>query len=218
MMANTLESVKKKEDNEHLIVKKNEYNEDLISNQPRRNRYLPIRVMTMALSQSLYPNVEHMWLCEGKLLRLLNPTDNVNNLKIFQQQWKRGQPVLVSHVDKCLNIDLWRPKSFSNDFGEDGNDLVNCLTGTLVPNQPMKRFWDGFDCISKRIKDENGEPMLLKLKDWPPGEDFSETLPSRYTDLMKSLPLSDYTKRNGKYNLASRLPECFVKPDLGPKM
>lgn len=207
MMANTTESVKKKEDNE-----------DLISNQPRRNRYLPIRVMTMALSEELYPKVKHMWLCEGKLLRLLDPSDNENNLKIFQQQWKRGQPVIVSHVDKCLNIDLWRPESFSRDFGEDANDLVNCLTGTLVPNQPMKRFWDGFDCINKRIKDENGEPMLLKLKDWPPGEDFSETLPTRFTDLMKSLPLSDYTKRNGKCNLTSRLPECFVKPDLGPKM
>lgn len=206
MMADTLEPVKKKEENE-----------DLVSNQPRRNRYLPIRIMTMALSEEQYPNVKHMWLCEGKLLRLLNPTDP-NNLKIFQQQWKRGQPVVVSKVDKCLNMDLWRPESFSKDFGEDANDLVNCLTGTLVPNQPMKRFWDGFDYINKRIKDEKGEPMLLKLKDWPPGEDFSETLPTRFTDLMKSLPLWDYTKRNGKFNLASRLPECFVKPDLGPKM
>lgn len=206
MMADTLEPAKRKEENE-----------DLNSNQPRRNRYLPIRVMTMALSQELYPNVKHMWLCEGKLLRLLDPMDP-NNLKIFQQQWKRGQPVIVSHVDKCLNMDLWRPESFSRDFGDDANDLVNCLTGTLVPNQPMKRFWDGFDYINKRIKDNKGEPMLLKLKDWPPGEDFSETLPTRFADLMKSLPLPDYTKRNGKYNLASRLPEFFVKPDLGPKM
>lgn len=206
MMADTLEPAKKKEENE-----------DLISNQPRRNRYLPIRVMTMALSQELYPNVQHMWLCEGKLLRLLDPM-NANNLKIFQQQWKRGQPVIVSHVNKCLNMDLWRPESFSRDFGEDANDLVNCLTGTLVPNQPMKRFWDGFDFINKRIKDNKGEPILLKLKDWPPGEDFAETLPTRFSDLMINLPLPDYTKRNGKFNLASRLPECFVKPDLGPKM
>lgn len=206
MMADTLE-----------LSKKREENEDLISNQPRRNRYLPIRVMTMALSQELYPGVKHMWLCEGKLLRLLDPMDS-NNLKIFQQQWKRGQPVIISHVDKCLNMDLWRPESFSRDFGEDANDLINCLTGTLVPNQPMKRFWDGFDYINKRIKDDKGEPMLLKLKDWPPGEDFAETLPTRFTDLMTSLPLCDYTKRNGKFNLTSRLPEYFVKPDLGPKM
>lgn len=127
MMANTLEPIKKKEENE-----------DLMSNQPRRNRYLPIRVMTMAYSQELYPNVNHMWLCEGKLLRLLDPVDP-KNLKIFQQQWKRGQPVIVSHVDKCLNMDIWRPESFSRDFGEDANDLINCLTGALVPNQPMKR-------------------------------------------------------------------------------
>lgn len=60
--------------------------------------------------------------------------------------------------------------------------------------------------------------MLLKLKDWPPGEDFAEMLPTRFADLMKVLPLSEYTHRNGRLNLASRLPDCFVRPDLGPKM
>lgn len=214
MMADTLQTATKRK-----IDQQNTEDAEIddFSNQPRRNRYHPTRVMTMALSQELYPNVKHTWLCDGRLLRLLDPSDP-NNLKIFQQQWKRGQPVIVSHLDTRLNMDLWKPESFSRDFGEDANDLINCLTGTLVPNQPMKRFWDGFDHINKRMKDNKGEPMLLKLKDWPPGEDFAETLPTRFTDLMKSLPLPDYTKRNGKFNLASRLPECFVKPDLGPKM
>lgn len=214
MMADTLEKATKRR-----VDQQNSEDAEIddFSNQPRRNRYLPPRVMTMALSTALFPNVKHMWLCDGRLLRLLDPSDP-NNLKIFQQQWKRGQPVMVSHLNTRLNMELWRPESFSRDFGEDANDLVNCLTGTLVPNQPMKRFWDGFDYINKRIKDNKGEPMLLKLKDWPPGEDFAETLPTRFTDLMKSLPLPDYTKRNGKFNLASRLPDCFVKPDLGPKM
>lgn len=35
---------------------------------------------------------------------------------------------------------------------------------------------------------------------------------------MKVLPLAEYTHRNGRLNLAGRLPECFVRPDLGPKM
>ena len=35
---------------------------------------------------------------------------------------------------------------------------------------------------------------------------------------MEKLPLGDYTRRDGTLNLAGRLPECFVKPDLGPKM
>jgi lysine-specific demethylase 3 len=60
--------------------------------------------------------------------------------------------------------------------------------------------------------------MLLKLKDWPPGQDFSELLPTRFNDLMKALPLPEYTHRNGPLNLAVRLPEYFLRPDLGPKM
>lgn len=35
---------------------------------------------------------------------------------------------------------------------------------------------------------------------------------------MKALPLKDYTQRDGKLNLAARLPTCFVRPDLGPKI
>lgn len=35
---------------------------------------------------------------------------------------------------------------------------------------------------------------------------------------MRALPLKDYTQRDGKLNLAARLPACFVRPDLGPKM
>lgn len=35
---------------------------------------------------------------------------------------------------------------------------------------------------------------------------------------MENLPLPEYTKRDGRLNLASRLPSYFVRPDLGPKM
>lgn len=188
-----------------------------ICKQRKFKHQLPIRIMTMVKSSSMYPNVPHTWLCDGKLLRLLDPI-NPGNYRIFQDQWKRGQPVLVSEVTKNLNIDLWHPDSFAKDFGDGKNDLINCMNGNLLPNQSMKRFWEGFENITKRLKDDKGNPMLLKLKDWPPGEDFAEILPTRFNDLMKCLPLGDYTQRNGRLNLASRLPDCFVRPDLGPKM
>ncbi|XP_023311015.1 probable JmjC domain-containing histone demethylation protein 2C isoform X3 [Anoplophora glabripennis] len=182
---------------------------------------LPIRIMTLTESKMLYPDTPHSWLCDGKLLRLSDPLCKENQ-KIFQvffqDQWKRGQPVIVSDVTRNINPDLWNPEAFARDFGDEKNDLVNCMTGNLVPNQPMRKFWEGFDHFSKRLKDDRGQPMLLKLKDWPPGEDFAEMLPSRYSDLMKVLPLSEYTHRTGRLNLASRLPDCFVRPDLGPKM
>lgn len=152
---------------------------------------------------------------DGKMLHLVDPM-YAGNLKMFQERWSLHEPVVVSNVN--LDVNLWRPESFSNDFGDDTIDLLNCVTGALASNQSMKRFWDGFDCFNKRIKDDNGVPMLLKLKDWPPDDDFAKTMPKRFEDLMKSLPLTDYTKRNGAFNLACRLPECFLKPDLGPKM
>ena len=178
---------------------------------------LPIRIMTLTESQSLYPSVPHQWLCDGKLLKL-NDSLHIENYRIFQDQWKRGQPVIVADVSKKLDMSLWHPDSFANDFGDEKNDLINCMTGNIVPNQPMRKFWEGFEHFSRRLKDDRGNPMLLKLKDWPPGEDFAEMLPSRFQDLMRVLPLNEYTHRTGSLNLPSRLPECFVRPDLGPKM
>ncbi|XP_049872327.1 lysine-specific demethylase 3A isoform X2 [Pectinophora gossypiella] len=183
----------------------------------RGREELPTRIMTLTESKLLYPDVPHAWLCDGKLLHLTDPV-HPGNYKPFQDQWKRGQPVLVSDMSSLLDKDLWSPESFSRDFGDTRVDLVNCASGLVVPNQPARKFWDGFELAGKRLRDERGAPMVLKLKDWPPGEDFAELLPARFDDLMRALPLAEYTSRHGKLNLAARLPECFVRPDLGPKM
>lgn len=207
----------KKGDEDTDITNKSVELKHFIGKNRKKRSYMPIRIMTNLQSTKLYPTIPHQWLCDGKLLRLLDPA-HIDNFKIFQEQWKRGQPVICSDVSKKLNMNLWTPEAFSTDFGEDKNDLINCMSGNIVPNQQMKKFWDGFEHLTRRLKDEKGESMLLKLKDWPPGEDFAEIMPSRFTDLMKALPLGNYTQRDGKLNLASRLPECFVRPDLGPKM
>lgn len=180
-------------------------------------RFLPPRAMTLAYSSLIAPGVPHEWLCDGKLLRLTK-ANHPDNRILFQEVWKCGQPVMISEVAKSLNLDLWRPEAFLKDFGDKPNDLINCLNGNLVPNQPMRHFWEGFQCMKKRLLDANGKPMLLKLKDWPPGDDFAEILPTRYKDLMKGLPMPEYTLRTGHLNIASCLPKMFVPPDLGPKM
>lgn len=159
-----------------------------------------------------------------------------------QDQWKRGQPVMVMNVLSRLQRELWNPERFAKDFGDEKADLINCLSGCIVPNTLMKTFWEGFENQGKRLKDKHGNPMVLKLKDWPPGEDFADILPAHMQDLMAALPLGEYTQRNGRLNIASRLvsrashrhtahlqmlthtvscyrlPDCFVRPDLGPKM
>ncbi|XP_072295153.1 lysine-specific demethylase 3B isoform X2 [Eucyclogobius newberryi] len=165
----------------------------------------------------LEPHTSHTWLCDGRLLCLQDP-GNSNNWKIFRECWKQGQPVLVSGIHKRLKSELWRPEAFSEEFGDQDVDLVNCRNCAIISDVKVRDFWDGFQVLSKRLQDNEGNPMVLKLKDWPPGEDFRDMMPTRFHDLMDNLPLPEYTKRDGRLNLAARLPNFFVRPDLGPKM
>ncbi|XP_048458979.1 lysine-specific demethylase 3A-like [Rhincodon typus] len=159
----------------------------------------------------------HTWYCGGRLLCLQDPS-NKNNWNIFRECWKQGHPVIVSGVHTKLREELWKPEAFGEEFGEQDADLVDCRTNTIIAGAKIRDFWDGFEDLSRRLATKERVPMALKLKDWPPGEDFRDMMLSRFDDLMSNLPLPEYTKRDGKLNLASRLPDFFVRPDLGPKM
>lgn len=71
---------------------------------------------------------------------------------------------MVSSVTKTMDMSKWHPDSFIKDYGNHIVDLVNCLTGNIVPNQIMEKFWNGFERPTERLKDDKGQPMLLKLK------------------------------------------------------
>lgn len=59
---------------------------------------------------------------------------------------------------------------------------------------------------------------MLKLKDWPPSCLFEECLPRHAAEFTTSLPFKDYTHPiSGILNLASKLPDGHLKPDMGPK-
>lgn len=61
-------------------------------------------------------------------------------------------------------------------------------------------------------------PEMLKLKDWPPAANFEDLMPRHYEEFISALPFQDYTNpKTGVLNLAVKLPESVLKPDLGPK-
>jgi len=159
----------------------------------------------------------HKWLDENHLLQLLDPNDPAN-VGMFRQYWCRGVPIIVSNCDANLDQKLWKPEAFLRKFGSIENELVDCSRNVVLVGHQMRRFWEGFECVGKRLRDSRGQPLTLKLKDWPATEDFAKLLPSWFEDLIKALPLPEYTDRTGCLNLASRLPGFFVRPDLGPKM
>ncbi|XP_076812762.1 uncharacterized protein LOC143459469 isoform X3 [Clavelina lepadiformis] len=171
----------------------------------------------------LQPSSSHAprsWLCNGELLQLTDSRSKVN-IDAFQLHWFYGMPVMASGASSSLNQELWLPEKFTEQHGDEptGNALVNCRKGSIITNAQLKDFWCGFESIENRLEDEKtGEKMILKLKDWPTADDFIDTMPDRFTDLMQALPLPQYTGREGIFNIAAQLPDFFVRPDLGPKM
>lgn len=192
--------------------------DDAAIRRAQRHRQIPGRIMTLFDSTDMYAGVPHVWHCNGRLLVLLQSANQLN-VHPFREQWKRGQPVVVANVHRHLNPDLWSPASFARDYGHERSDLLISHNGGMVANQPMLRFWRGFDADEKRMRDAGSQrPLLLKIKDWPTAEDFAVTMPPRYADLMQHMPLGEYTRRDGVFNLVSHLPDGFMRPDLGPKM
>ncbi|XP_056624369.1 probable JmjC domain-containing histone demethylation protein 2C isoform X2 [Triplophysa dalaica] len=163
-----------------------------------------------------YATVSHDWLGIHRLLWLKDHRLQSNH-RLFKENWTQEQPVLVSGLHKSLNANLWKPEHFSREFSSLHSDLYNCRDG-IVTNSRVKEFWDGFEDVSKRPKSEKGEPVVYRLKDWPSGEEFLALMPDRYHDVMKTLPVPEYTDPEAHLNLASHLPSFFIRPDLGPRL
>ena len=126
---------------------------------------------------------------------------------------------MVCKVQDWLEKHYWTPNVFKNKFAEAKYDLIDSETHDVIKDQPLKKYWDGFENLKNRSKGKHGKYVTYKLKDWPPGEEFSEALPEQYRDLMSCIPLPEYTTHEGVRNLAARLPRSFgLIPDLGPKM
>uniref|UniRef100_H2YD04 JmjC domain-containing protein n=1 Tax=Ciona savignyi TaxID=51511 RepID=H2YD04_CIOSA len=159
----------------------------------------------------------HTWLCDRELLQLIG---DCNETKTFQKHWFYGMPVVASGAEKKLTPALWKPSNISAEHGHEptGNALINCRRGSVITNAFIRDFWNGFESIENRLTDDTGVRMILKLKDWPTTDDFLDTMPHRFKDLMAALPLPEYTSRDGTFNITSYLPNYFVRPDLGPKM
>lgn len=126
---------------------------------------------------------------------------------------------MICKVQDWLERELWKPTIFKSKFSDVKYEFTDTETLETVNDQPLKKFWEGFDNPKNRQTDSGGRAKIYKIKDWPPGEDFSDALPEQFGDLMSCIPMPEYTTHEGVRNLAVRLPKSFgLIPDLGPKM
>ncbi|XP_020876521.1 lysine-specific demethylase JMJ25 isoform X2 [Arabidopsis lyrata subsp. lyrata] len=144
----------------------------------------------------------------------------------FQSHWMRAEPVIVRNVlEKTSGLSwepmvMWRacremdPKLKCNEEETKKVKALDCLDWCEVEIN-IHQFFDGY--LEGRMH-KNGWPEMLKLKDWPPSTLFEKRLPRHNAEFIAALPFFDYTDpKSGILNLATRLPEKSLKPDLGPK-
>lgn len=120
--------------------------------------------------------------------------------------------VVMSILITCL----WGPGrvSLGCELSNMWNEFVTCFCGVQVDIN-ARTFFKGY---REGREDKRGWPQILKLKDWPPSSLFDEHLPRHCVEFLSSLPFKEYTNpRNGYLNLAVKLPEKSLKPDMGPK-
>ena len=92
------------------------------------------------------------------------------------------------------------------------------MGSNLFFNQVDVNTRDFFEGYSKGRTYENFWPEMLKLKDWPPSDKFEDLLPRHCDEFISALPFQEYSDpRTGILNIAAKLPEALIKPDLGPK-
>ncbi|GFQ01328.1 lysine-specific demethylase jmj25 [Phtheirospermum japonicum] len=145
------------------------------------------------------------------------------DLKHFRWHWLKGEPVIVSNVlETTLGLSwepmvMWRAirqiKSLEHGRLIDVTAL-NCLNWCEAAVN-VHKFFQGY---SEGLFDSEGWPQILKLNDWPPSTSFKQHLPRHYAEFISCLPFKEYTHpRSGYLNLAVKLPEMSLKPDMGPK-
>ncbi|KAL6533317.1 hypothetical protein OROMI_027430 [Orobanche minor] len=141
----------------------------------------------------------------------------------FQVHWRKGEPVVVRNALLRASGLSWEPmvmlRAFRNASKKLNQDTfcvkaIDCLDWCEVEIN-IHQFFRGY--VEGR-KHQNRWPEMLKLKDWPPTNLFGECLPRHDSEFLAMLPFSDYTHpKSGLLNLATKLPDGAVKPDLGPK-
>ncbi|XP_051195769.1 uncharacterized protein [Lolium perenne] len=141
----------------------------------------------------------------------------------FQEHWLKGQPVIVRDVLELTSglswepMVMWRALREVKDKDEHERLVVEALECLLWSEVEINIhfFFNGY---SRGVVSPEGLPMLLKLKDWPQHSSFEERLPRHGAEFMSALPFREYTDHKcGPLNLAVKLPEKVIKPDLGPK-
>ncbi|KAK6346945.1 hypothetical protein TWF696_007041 [Orbilia brochopaga] len=130
----------------------------------------------------------------------------------FKNIWGlHGRPIVIKDCYERFKLP-WDPEYFINNHGHEDCTLVQTCPPFNDYHTKVAKFFEQFG--------QEHRTEALKLKDWPPTDNFADVFPELMVDFERALPdaVAKHVRHDGIYNLASRFPDGYNKPDLGPKM
>ncbi|XP_044499610.1 lysine-specific demethylase JMJ25-like isoform X3 [Mangifera indica] len=143
----------------------------------------------------------------------------------FRKHWVKGEPVIIKQVCDRPSMSVWDPKEIwrgiretTDEKSKDENRTVkaiDCLDWSEVDIE-LSQFINGY---SEGRYRKDGQPEILKLKDWPSSSASEEFLLYHKPEFTSKLPLLEYIhSRLGFLNVAAKLPHYSLQNDVGPKI
>ncbi|KAF9352372.1 hypothetical protein BGX26_009817 [Mortierella sp. AD094] len=126
----------------------------------------------------------------------------------FRVGWCRGEVILLSGVGERLEKD-WSPKYLIASYGDVAVTTLDVRT--LDPEEmTLKEYFDNHFV-------GEATDSARRMMEWP-SEPFQEVFEELFADLLQALPLPDYTKLRGVFNLVRYFPISQIGVDLSPKL
>ncbi|KAG0047004.1 hypothetical protein BGZ83_007861 [Gryganskiella cystojenkinii] len=125
----------------------------------------------------------------------------------FQERWAASEVVVVAGVGASLKKN-WSLKGMLALTKNE--DIEFSVTNCATQEKDVMRMHDF-------LQSAFGHEGTLRLVEWPTGP-FATRCPDFHEDLLKALPLKDYTSPTGKFNLARYFPVGQKNVELGFKM
>ncbi|KAF3917344.1 hypothetical protein ABW21_db0201263 [Orbilia brochopaga] len=130
----------------------------------------------------------------------------------FRDIWGlHGRPIVITDCLERFQLP-WDPEYFINNHGHEDCTLVQTCPPFKDYHTKVAKFFEQFGQAHRT--------EALKLKDWPPADNFADVFPELMLDFERALPdaIAQHVRHDGVYNLASQFPDDYNRPDLGPKM
>ncbi|KAF8952599.1 hypothetical protein BGZ46_003433 [Entomortierella lignicola] len=138
---------------------------------------------------------------------LVSSADSIT-LEEFRESWCRGEVIYLTGIGEHLKMD-WSPKYLKAHHGKATVNTMD-LQSQETENMTLEEYFNNY-FLGKVTE------SARRMMEWP-SDLFQDILEGHFRDLLQALPLRDYTRLRGAFNLVRYFPIGQIGVDLSPKL